>query len=349
MKSVYIAPPSAYYWFIILSYMVSLLFLTPEKSVAFPAVVWIIMAGICALIISSKLTGGRCLRINSLKHVTIYNSIISLGFLQSACFSLACLLYRFHDSIGLSYSLIFFIFSLFALCLMVYFYVDFLSGSQHVSRISVFILKVSWVFVSIWIYSLSRSIFMHSVDIPYEQTVTKVSVLGYALLLISFVYVYLGVLSVMLLFLLQKVKRLKSGRKKVYSSFVVFIPSFFFWITMSSIYQVNLLNAMKVVFNVTMPMDARDTFFCHDTYMRSRLLKKAIYIKVSDSDYRVALPYNFEYQFLRLRCLESSPYYAIIPVEDADNLKYSQIRRGFYNLITDLDSLYLKSSDKRMR
>ncbi|WP_048697779.1 hypothetical protein [Erwinia piriflorinigrans] len=124
---------------------------------------------------------------------------------------------------------------------------------------------------------------------------------------------------------------------------------FFFWITMSSIYQVNLLNAMKIVFNVTMPMDARDTFFCHDTYMRSRLLKKAIYIKVSDSDYRVALPYNFEYQFLRLRCLESPPYYAIIPVEDADNLKYSQIRRGFYNLITDLDALYLKSSDKRMR
>lgn len=342
MKSVYITPPSAYYWFAVLSYMLSFLFLTPKDSEAFPAVVWINTVGACILIIISRLTNGRCLKISSLKHVTTYNSIITLGFLQLACFSLACLLYRFHDSVGLNYSVIFFVLSLFALCLMVYFYFDFLNGAQHINRISVFLFKMSWLLVSIWIYSFSRSIFMQAADIPYEQTLTKISVLGYAFLIISFIYVSLSLLLVMLLLLLQKVKRLKPGRKKIYSSFAVFVPCFLFWVTLSSFYQVNLLNTMKVVFNVTMPMDSRDTFYCHDMYMRSKLLETAIYIKVSDSDYRAALPYNFEYQFLRLKCSELPPYYVITPVEDANDLKYSQIRRGFYNLISDLDSLYLK-------
>ena len=303
---------------------------------------WVVAFFSCALVIRSSLFKGNYFSLKSLKLSNTYNNILTLCFVHSITIVASSFFYRFRINGDLEYSIIFLFFSLVLLSAAIYLYLDFLSNdSKHFKNISGLLIKLSWVVVSVGSYLFSRHIFMNMSDIPYDQVVTKTSVIGYAFLLYSFIYVYLSILPIIWLGHLQKNNKINGGIR-VYSSYVVFIPCICLWVTSSSIYSINILGFMKSIFSVTIPLDSRVNFFCHDEYSRSVLLSNARYIRVGDSDYRVAIPTKYEYKFLRLKCTNYPPYYSLNPVVIDSNFKYTKVEQSFYNLITDIEAISIK-------
>jgi len=340
LKKVTISPPKMFYWFVIFCYLLSIMLLTPPSLKNYPMMIWLAMLFVSAFVVWLGIFKKNRGRLRSLKHSTLYNTVVSLCCLHSLTFLAGCFCYkyRYHESI--EYSVIFFIFAIISLGVATYLYLGFVGKeASHFNKISNFIVKSSWVVLSFGSYFFSRSIFMNATDIPYDQVITKSSVLGYAFLLYSFIYIHLSIFFIAWLGFISKVKKSRVGRKKVYSSYVIFVPCLFFWVVASGSYNVNSLNIMKLIFNVTIPLDSRDTFFCHDTYMRVNLFPNAVYMKVGESDYRLAIPVRYEYKFIRLTCSEHSPYYRLNSVKVESDLKYSRVSQRFYDLITDLDSL----------
>lgn len=340
MKSTTISPPKIYIWFVIIMYLVSFGFLIPTRKDGVAFMVWLITLLIFIVMVVAKVKGKGFFSIKKLKHDTPYNKICSLGLLQSVVFMLGCLAYKFKSMIGNDYGVIFFAVSFIILCLMIYFYFVFLGErGKHFSKLSIAFFRASWVIISIGSYAFSRSIFMNASDIPYGDTVTKTSVVGYAILLYSMIYIFLSIFFIIFLGVHHKVVKRRGGRKKTYSSSLVFVPAICMWIVVEAFFNAQVFNSMRFIFNVTIPLDSRDTFFCNKKYMRLSLIPTARYIKVGESDYRVALPHNYEYNFLRLACSEYPPYFNVYPIESSSELSFSGLKNKYYGFIVDVESL----------
>jgi hypothetical protein len=242
--------------------------------------------------------------------------------------------------ISIEYSLLFLATSFICFYSSFYFYVESLGEKkEHIRRLSALAFKVSWFVIPLGSYFISRSIFMSMTDIPYEQIITKVSVFGYAVLLYTMVYIGIAVLFIIVIGLSERVVRNKNQHKKTYSSVIFFLPAMLFWGVVYLYTFPNIYIVMQGIFRVTIPMDTRDTFFCHEKYRAISSLKDARYMKVKDGDYRLVLPYNYEYNFFRLECTNYPPFYKIIPIENKWSLNYSSLRKRSFDLIVDLDSI----------
>jgi len=340
MKKVTISPPPMFYWFIFFCYLLSIISLTPLSFKYYPVVIWLTMFFVSAFLVWLSFVKNRKGHSRSPTKSSLYKTIIFLCCVHALTFFVGCFCYRYRFHGSIEYSVIFFLAALISLGVATYFYLDFIGeGGRYFNKISAFIIKSSWVVLSFGAYLFSRSIFMTATDMPYDQVVTKSSVLGYAFLLYSFIYINLSIFLILWLSLLSKVTKSRTGRGKIYSSYVIFVPCILFWIMASGAYGLNSSNVMKLIFNVTIPMDSRDTFFCHDTYMKVNAFPEAVYMKVGESDYRLAIPIRYEYKFIRLKCSDFPPYYSLNSVKVESDLKYSRVSRVFYNLITDLESL----------
>lgn len=340
MKKVTISPPPMFYWFIFFCYLLSIISLTPLSFKKYPVIIWLAMFFSSSFLVWVSFFKKRKRHSRSPNKLSLYNTIIYLCCIHALTFFAGCFCYRYRLHESIEYSVILFFLALIFLGVATYLYLDFIGeGGRHFNKISTFVIKSSWVVISFGSYFFSRSIFMNAADMPYDQVITKASVLGYAFLLYSIIYINLSVFLIIWLIILSKVTKNRAGRGRVYSSYVIFIPCILFWLMASGFYNLNSSNIMKLMFNVTIPMDSRDTFFCHDTYMKVNSFPDAVYMKVDESDYRLAMPVKYEYKFIRLKCSDFPPYYSLKSVKVESDLKYSRLSRVFYNLITDLESL----------
>lgn len=254
------------------------------------------------------------------------NQKISLLSLSSICsFFITCVVIKFWHSASATMIGTLSVVTLLSMYFSLYYLISHLDEKYKlIIKFSTNVLKFSWILISTYCYFLARSIMMEASDIPYEQTVNKVSVLGYAALLYSLMFSALFVfITLPLMSLNLKEKRLRFGRRLLPKQHAptIFLTCFSIGYIVFIAYTVNTNIVMKYVFHRTMPLDSRTTFYCNKQYMVIPGRPGALFITVGPGDYRMAIPQNYEYAFSRLKCTDAPPYYMLVAVKSAEDLK----------------------------
>ncbi|KAA9000700.1 hypothetical protein FJU30_10845 [Affinibrenneria salicis] len=248
-----------------------------------------------------------------------YALSIRLSLLASLVFLISCVLFRFSSRLGITP----FIMCAVVFCALMYMALCFyISNSERgdgaVKNIFWTFFKISWLAVSVYCYALARDFFMEVIDIPYEQVISKVTVLGYSIVLFVMSYLAFASFAILIIVFFEN-KKINFAEKTIrlenYSSAPILVPLFCAWYIFFIIYMVNASSIANYVFNVTIPLDTRTDFFCHNRYMIIDEQPNAVYMTVPRDGYRAFVPVRGSWQTYRLTCITDAPYYSYQPVK----------------------------------
>jgi len=270
--------------------------------------------------------------IKSPKHrkiITQYNSSIVLALYSSIIFFCAILSYLFQTEKTVSLLLLISSTVLLFLSSSV-----FLSESniynQHYKSATSWIVKIGWIVGSFYAYAQARHDFMNIADLTYDQTASRFCVILYAGLILM-TYVSLAVTSAgVALFFFEKTSTNVNKKDIIFirDSFPLFIP-----LTMTAIVTLLIITSnLKLVFNtalnISIPVDATETFKCNDASMMLAGKGEKYYLLLNEGEYRVFTHRNENWYSSRLTCLKEKPYFETSEIKNKEDI----IKSNFENL-----------------
>ncbi|MEB5972251.1 hypothetical protein ACWXVW_18060 [Pantoea dispersa] len=263
------------------------------------------------------------------KIITQYNSSIVLALYSSIIFFCAILSYLFQTEKTVSLLLL-----LSSTVLLFLSSSVFLSESniynQHYKSATSWIVKIGWIAGSFYAYAQARHDFMNIADLTYDQTASRFCVILYAgLILITYVSLAVASAGVALFFFEETSTNVnKKDIIIIRDSSPLFIPlTMTAFVTLLIIIS-NLKPVFNTALNISIPVDATETFKCNGASMMLAGEGEKYYLLLNEGEYRVFTHKNKNWYSSRLTCLKEKPYFEISEIKNKKDI----ITSNFENL-----------------
>ncbi len=266
---------------------------------------------------------GLIVRVYRIKKPGVLWSRTFLDF-ALAFYVLACIVGRYFIEDNVDLFIMLASLSIVFLAVSIYFLVStskFLDGLMgvKVKKICRIGVKFSWVIVFFVSYSIAKNIMMDAADITSESAATKVTVIVQSW--IWFVFIYSTAFYMLSFFLSLTDATERFNIRGViftvrYTAMPMVVMTVFFWIIAFVSFNLNVGSVFDYVIKKTLQYDTRDTFLCHNDYMKVNEFKSARFLKVSDGDYRMFVPVKYTYDVYLLKCEnKDKPYYKYVKIK----------------------------------
>ncbi|CDH30410.1 hypothetical protein KKJ06_09285 [Xenorhabdus bovienii] len=294
------------------------------KSPAIPFIIWIGMIFITAIIVFHRKIGPLP-KIKLKTKISSYTISIILSMLSSLFFLTSCFIFTFiENSSSQTDTIATFILFLLCLCISI---LTFTSNSinrknDNFSSVLLTTFKIIWILLSYLFYSHSRNTVAEIFDISYESTLSKPTTIGLTIISIMIIYsIFIGLSPVLLMFFEKAKSFTRKKTKEIhYSSAPIAIPVLLSWFIIYILFNINIHKAINTIIDVTIPMETRSTFFCHEKYMILPEGNTTRYMSLENDEYRAFIKTENSWEVSKLKCQNKKPYYKLIPVKTIENI-----------------------------
>lgn len=295
-------------------YVGAIFVMTPFNNKLIPVVTWIAM--IIAIVIlvyriSRPLTPLQKYRMGLDEYKKISGSALSSSFL----FFISCLMFKYSEKVGIELIIALSVTTLGFMYYTITLYFKAVDDAKKGIVKKVFVVtKILWVIISFISYVLARNTFMEITDVTYESTFNKVTSFGLFLIFFSLFSTVIFLFSTMLLPVLQ-------NALLPYNAWSICAPIFFATYIFFIAFNINSSRVLEYILDITIKYDTRDTFFCNNNYETLDKYPDARFMMVAEGNYRVFTPAEHDYGLWRLTCINSSPFYKMVEIQNKKEIE----------------------------
>ncbi|MEZ3499990.1 hypothetical protein HP564_10675 [Pantoea sp. KPR_PJ] len=259
---------------------------------------------------------------------TQYEHCVGLACCSTILFALSII--AFHLSQQIEWSATLYISSLIALFFSV---TIFLAENEYFEKyykngIS-WLIRLAWLGVTFYCYAFARHTFMTLADLTYEQTSSRLTVIGYAGLMTA-LFISASLVAIFWIVLFFENTPVYHGNKRLTmkrDATPIIIPVIATTVMTWSIFSTHTSPVLNFAFNVIVPLETRDTFTCHN---QQRYIPDAVtryYLDAGKGNYRVFEQHDGKWEVRRLECQEKKPGYRLSEINNREELVTEKLKR----------------------
>lgn len=316
--------PSIYYFYLF-AYTLCLIVMVLSSDVPFKWIkclfIFLACIAIFFILLCQNFTFKKANKFKQRRIRTQYTHCVALASCSTLLFVAGVI--AFNLSSELSWPATFFLFSYIALFFSLSL---FLSESEyfekHYKEGITWLFKLAWIAVTFYCYALARHTFMTLADLTYEQTATRLTVIGYAGILTTLfisavmMILFLGVVSFETASVSHGNKQLIMKRDVNPILIPVLITPLIAW----SYFSTHTSPVLNFAFSVIVPLETRDTFTCHNQQLYIPDGVTRYYLEAGKNDYRVFEHHDKQWEVRRLACQDTKPWYRLSEIKNREDL-----------------------------
>ncbi|RPE04713.1 hypothetical protein BBB56_02445 [Candidatus Pantoea deserta] len=325
MRSFKVSFTPSIYYFYLFSYYLCVVVILLSSQARFKWIAFLCASLICIaiffILLCQNFRFKQAKKFRYRKIQTHYPRCVALGSCSALLFTLSVIAFTFSQQLAFPATL--YIASLIALFFSVRL---FLAESDHFEKYYqggiAWLIRLAWIAVTFYCYSLARHTFMTLADLTYEQTATRLTVIGYAGLLTA-LFISASLVTVFWILLLFENASVVCGNKPLImkrNALPVVIPVIATAVITWNIFSTNTSPVLNFTFSVIVPLETRDTFICHK---QQRYIPDAVaryYLEAGENSWRVFERQNNGWEVRRLECQHKAPGYRLSEIKNREEL-----------------------------
>jgi len=316
--------PSIYYFYLFIYYLcLAVMLLSSHARLKWIGFLFVSLVSIAIffILLCQNVTFKKAKKFKYRKIRTQYAHCVGLASCSAILFASSIIAFSFSRQLAWSATL--YISSLIALFFSV---TIFLSESEYFEKYYkggiAWLIKLAWLAVTFYCYALARHTFMTLADLTYEQTSSRLTVIGYAGLMTA-LFISASMVAIFWIVLFFENAHVAYGNKQLVmkrNATPIIIPVIATTIMTWNILSTNTSPVLNFAFSVVVPLETRDTFTCHNQQLYIPDGVTRYYLEAGKNDYRVFEHHDKQWEVRRLACQDTKPWYRLSEIKNREDL-----------------------------
>ncbi len=302
-----------------LCYACAIFVMTPFNSKVMPAVTWCATLIAVIMIVYWRVRPLTLLQKSRMEWGE-YKKMAGSTLMSSLLFLASCLAFKYHTNFGIALPVMLSLITAGVICYTIVLYFDAIDeGKKILAKKAFTIIKGMWLIISFISYILARKVFMDMADVTYDTTFNKITSFGFFLI---FCTLYFSMIFLLFIIILPSLRNSLFQFNFLAICTPISCAVYIFFIA----YNVNTNRVIEYIFNVTIKIDTRETFFCNNGYHILDNYPNARFMMISEGNYRVFTSKKHDYGIWRLTCKDTAPFYTLVEVLNRKDIEDNKLK-----------------------